>query len=163
MRPNADIEEALSRHGLAVWRVCVLHFKNSADAQDAYQETFLKYALADSAAFESEEHRKAWLLRVAGNTCKDMLRAASRKNASLDEGAIADAIASKDSGSQPDSFQSDVVDALRRMDDPPRTPLYLSLIEGYPATEVARMLDAPLNTVYSWISRGRKQLKEALK
>ena len=161
MRSTEDIEKALALHGSAVWRMCMLHFKNSADAQDAYQETFLKYALADSASFESGEHRKAWLLRVAGNTCKDMLRAASRKNLSLDEGAAA--IASSDDSAQPESFCSDVVDALRRMDDPPRTPLYLSLIEGYPATEIARMLDAPLNTVYSWISRGKKQLKEALK
>ena len=52
--------------------------------------------------------------------------------------------------------------AFHALDDPPRLPLYLAVYEGYTAPEIARMLDAPVNTVYSWISRGRKLLKEAL-
>lgn len=40
--------------------------------------------------------------------------------------------------------------------------LYLALYEGYTAPEIAEMLDAPVNTVYSWIARGKKTLKEAL-
>lgn len=162
MRSHADIEAALISHGPAVWRACVLHFRTESDAQDAYQDTFLKYALADDATFENEEHRKAWLLRVATNTCKDMLKAAARKNVSLDDGMLEQSAISKDPLDQPDSLRSDVIDVLRNMDDPPRTPLYLSLIEEYPATEIARMLSAPTNTVYSWISRGKKLLKEAL-
>lgn len=161
MRPSGDIEAALAIHGPAVWRVCVLHFRNANDAQDAYQDTFLKYALADRVAFESEEHRKAWLLRVAANTCKDALKAASRKNVSLEGSALSQS-ESADPFDQPESFRNDVIDALRNLDDPPRTPLYLSLIEEYPATEIAAMLDAPVNTVYSWIARGKKLLKEAL-
>lgn len=122
----------------------------------------VKYALADTASFNDEEHRKAWLIRVAANTCKDLLRAAHRLDARLDEGALEDVCASNDPCAQPSSFSSDVVDALRALPDPPRTPLYLSLYEGYSAPEIARMIDAPVNTVYSWIARGKKQLKEAL-
>ena len=51
---------------------------------------------------------------------------------------------------------------MRRLDDPPRTPVYLALYEGYTAPEIASMLDVPVNTVYSWIARGKKTLKEAL-
>ncbi len=51
---------------------------------------------------------------------------------------------------------------MRALDDPPRTPLYLSIYEGYSAPEIASLLDAPVNTVYSWISRGRAQLRSAL-
>lgn len=194
MRPANDIEAALSAHGPAVWRMCVLHFGNSADAQDAYQNAFLKYALADSATFENEDHRKAWLLRVASNVCKDELRAHERRNLSFDQamntatsmghsacdGALAaqnalmnagtpqaqgapSAIASHDSLDQPESFRNDVVDAIRRMDDPPRTPLYLALVEEYPVTEIASMMSAPVNTVYSWVSRGKKLLRKALR
>ena len=149
-------------HGPSVWRMCVLYFGSSADAQDAYQDTFMKYALADGTAFENEEHRKAWLLRVAANVCKDALKAASRKNVSLEVGAIPEPEAN-DSASQPGSVHLEVIDAMRSLDDPPRTPLYLALIEEYPATEIAAMLDAPINTVYSWIARGKKQLREALR
>ena len=105
---------------------------------------------------------KAWLIRVAANTCKDMLKASSRANVPLDEGACGDKLVSCDEAMQPASFSSEVVDALRGLTDPPRTPLYLSLYEGYTAPEIATMVDAPVNTVYSWIARGKMLLKEAL-
>ena len=72
MRPHEDIEQAMDAHGSTVWRVCVLYFRASADAQDAFQDTMVKYALADTVSFNDDEHRKAWLIRVAANTCKDM-------------------------------------------------------------------------------------------
>ena len=56
----------------------------------------------------------------------------------------------------------EVLDAVNRLSDPPKTPLYLFACEGYTVPEIARMVGAPEGTVYSWISRGRKQLKEAL-
>lgn len=161
MRTQDDIAGAIDAHGASVWRACVLYFHASPDAQDAFQETFVKYALSD-AAFNDAEHRKAWLLRVAANVCKDMLKAAHRKNVPLEGAGIADSMASSDASAQPGSSLGEVVDAMRSLDDPPRTPLYLSLYEGYSAPEIATMLDAPVNTVYSWIARGRKQLKEVL-
>ncbi|MEG0071740.1 MAG: RNA polymerase sigma factor [Raoultibacter sp.] len=161
MRDAQDIERAIDTHGSTVWRVCSLSISSSADAQDAFQEVFLKYAL-NEATYRDEEHRKAWLIRVAINTCKDMLRAAHRKNVSLDE--------SLENGR--DSFVShqeslgfaarEVLDAMDNLGDPPKTPVYLALYEGYTAPEIAAMLDAPVNTVYSWIARGKQQLKEAL-
>ena len=165
----------MDAHGSTVWRVCVLYFRASADAQDAFQDTMVKYALADTVSFNDDEHRKAWLIRVAANTCfkpwlmrilhntcKDMLKASSRANVPLDEGACGDKLVSCDEAMQPASFSSEVVDALRGLTDPPRTPLYLSLYEGYTAPEIATMVDAPVNTVYSWIARGKMLLKEAL-
>ena len=162
MRGAEDIEGAVENCGDAVWRVCALYFRSHADAQDAFQDTFLKYALADGAVFNDDEHRKAWLIRVAANVCKDMLKASSRKVAPLDESGCSELLASRDPETQPASFASEVVDAMRALDDPPRTPLYLSLYEGYTAVEIARMVEAPVNTVYSWLARGKKQLKEAL-
>ena len=149
-------------HGSTVWRVCVLYFRTSADAQDAFQDTMVKYALADTTSFNDDEHRKAWLIRVATNTCKDMLKASSRANVPLDEQACSSGLVSRDVAVQPASFSSEVVDALRGLADPPRTPLYLSLYEEYTAPEIARILNAPVNTVYSWIARGKTLLKEAL-
>ena len=45
MRNRSDIEQVIDEHGNTVWRVCVLYFHQSPDAQDAFQETMLKYAL----------------------------------------------------------------------------------------------------------------------
>lgn len=152
----------MDTHGSTVWRVCIGYFHADCDAQDAFQEAFLKYAMADDATFEDDEHRKAWLIRVASNACKDMLRARHRRNEPLEAIGPEQAPVSRDTISQPGSFQSEVIDALRSLDDPPRLPLYLSLYEGYTAPEIADLLDAPVNTVYSWLSRGKKSLKEAL-
>ena len=163
MRPQQDIEEAMSRHADAVWRVCVLHFSERQDAQDAFQETFLKYALAVGTRFNDDEHRKAWLLRTASNACKDLWRASSRRRARQAGEDGLSTVTAEDPATQPGSFSSEVVDAMRGLDDPPRTPLYLSLYEGYTAPEIAAMLAAPVNTVYTWISRGKATLRELLR
>lgn len=151
----------MARHGDTVWRVCLMALKRAADAEDAFQNSFLKYSLADDAQFNDEEHRKAWLIRVATNVCRDAQRAAASKNLPLDEVAAAQPV-SHDPAAQPGSRVREVLDAMDNLDDPPRTPVYLALYEGYTAPEIAAMLGAPLNTVYSWIARGKKTLKEAL-
>ena len=162
MRPADDIERAVGEHGDTVWRVCVLSLRHEGDAQDAFQDTFMKYALADGADFHDEEHRKAWLIRVATNTCRDALRRASRRLRADAGEPLEDLLVSRDPQAQPGSAVHEVMDALRSLDDPPRTPLYLSVYEGYTAPEIAEMVDAPVNTVYSWIARGRQRLREVL-
>ena len=146
----------------AVWRACVLHAPSRTDAQDAFQDTFVKYAQADSKQFSDSEHVRAWLVRVAINRCKDMARSASRGSVSLEEAGVANWAASADSGSQPGSLEWEAIEVMRSLDDPPRTPLYLALCEGYSAQEIADEVGAPIGTVYSWISRGKAQLREAL-
>lgn len=163
MRTSQDIEQTLSEYGPHVWRACALYFSCEADAEDAYQETFLRYALADSTTFKNTEHKKAWLLRVATNICKDALKASSHKAVPLEREITEQLADQSDALSQPWSFSSEAVSAMRALDDPPRTPLYLALCEGYSAPEIAEMVEAPLNTVYSWISRGKALLKEALR
>lgn len=161
MRSRTDIEKTIDAYGDTVWRVCVLYFKQHADAQDAFQETFLKYSVSNT-SFNEEEHRKAWLIRVATNVCKDMLKAAYRKAVSIDDGLPRDDAVSESADLQPGSTLSEVLNAIRDLTDPPRTPVYLALYEGYTAPEISKILDAPVNTVYSWVARGKQQLKEVL-
>lgn len=164
MRPAKDIEATIVRHANTVWRVCCLYFPCEADRQDAFQETFLRYALADNANYEGEEHRKAWLIRVARSRCLDMLKKQKHTVPADDESLTGDnrTTATSDAHDQPGSFASEVMDALRAMTDPPRTPVYLALCEEFTAPEIAQLLDAPVNTVYSWIRRGKQHLREVL-
>ncbi len=162
MRSNRDIEQAVNDYGDTVWRICALHFHWHTDAQDAFQNTFLKYAQADNTVFTSEEHRKAWLVRVATNACNDIHRSHTRHpETELNENMTA-SLSSSDPATQPSSLAREAIDALQSLPDPPRTPLYLSIVEGYTAPEIAEITEAPVNTVYSWIRRGKKLLKEAL-
>ncbi|MBO4365086.1 MAG: RNA polymerase sigma factor [Eggerthellaceae bacterium] len=162
MRQSDDIERTMKVFADAVWRLCVMRFVQHPDAQDAFQETFLRYALADGVQFQDDEHRKAWLLRVATNVCNDMCRKRTRHPESPMDESLVNEMESCDEYSQPSSARSEIIDAMRVLGDPPRTELYLSLVEGYTAPEIAEMTGSPVNTVYSWISRGKKQLREAL-
>lgn len=152
----------MTRHGDTVWRVCVTALRRNADAEDAFQNTFMKYALADGASFNDEEHRKAWLIRVATNVCRDVQRSAAWGQPSLAEESAC-SMASADPYDQPGSRMAEVLDAMSQLDDPPRTPVYLALYEGYTAPEIATLMEAPVNTVYSWIARGKQTLKEVLR
>lgn len=161
MREKEDIEDKITRFGDAVWRACLLYFRSGPDAEDAFQETYLKYALSKD-EFSGDQHIKAWLIKVASNQCKDMLKMASRKNIELDDSLESHIVAPISANEQPGSLYREVLAVMRALDDPPRTPLYLAVYEGYTAQEISEMLDAPVNTVYSWISRGKQQVREAL-
>lgn len=73
MRSEQEVTRAIEQYSDMVRRLCMIHLKNYADTEDIFQTVFLKYVLS-SAAFENEEHEKAWFIRVAINACKDLLR-----------------------------------------------------------------------------------------
>ena len=143
---------AVQRYSDAVYRTAVHNCRCTADAEDVVQDVFEKL-LHYNGIFESEEHLKAWLLRVAINRCHDLTRAACQRNTELDENLPA-----------PDSFEDgSVLDAVRALPEHFRTAVYLHYYEGYTAAEIGRMLGAPTNTVLSWLRRARAQLHTMLK
>ena len=162
MRSDAFMNHAIDAHGDAVLRLALNQLRNVSDAQDAVQETFVRL-LTSGTSFESDDHLRAWLLRVAINACKDVLKSARRRNESVEE--LADAGREGELGAGSDQATLGlhaILDAMDALGDPPKTQLYLALYEGYTAREISQMTGMPEGTVYSWISRGKKQLREAL-
>ena len=85
MRSEQGITAAVNRYGDTVMRICMVYLKNTADTEDIFQEVFLKYAQSDK-AFENEEHKKAWIIKVAIKACKDMIKSFFRsKTTELDD------------------------------------------------------------------------------
>lgn len=161
MRETGDIERAIAAFGDAVWRACLVYLSPT-DAEDVFQDVFLKYALRDE-PFADDAHKKAWLLRVAINACKDVLKSARRSSASVEQ--LADEGREGELGCEDDEAALGlraILDAMDALGDPPKTQLYLALYEGYTAREISHMTGMPEGTVYSWISRGKKKLREAL-
>ena len=74
---------AVQRYSDTVYRTAVHNCRCTADAEDVVQDVFEKL-LHYNGIFESEEHLKAWLLRVAINRCRDLTRAAHQKDTELD-------------------------------------------------------------------------------
>ena len=75
---------AVQRYSDTVFRAAMHNCSCTADAEDVVQDVFEKLLRYDG-RFESEEHLKAWLLRVAINRCRDITRAARQKDTELDE------------------------------------------------------------------------------
>ena len=132
---------AVQRYSDAVYRAAYHNCSCAADAEDVVQDVFEKLLNYDG-RFESEEHLKAWLLRVAINRCRDLTRAARQKD-QMEDGSV--------------------LDAVRTLPENYRNAVYLHYYEGYTAAEVGRMMGAPTNTVLSWLRRARAQLHTMLK
>ncbi len=163
MRVRADIESAMVVHADTVMRVCSVYLREPADREDAFQETFLRYARYER-SFNGDEHRKAWLIRVASNVCKDQLKSSAARTESLDALTEDGLAVTGDDGQEGQRVleHSEVLDALRGIDQRYGIVLYLKYFEGYTAAQIAKLLDMPENTVYTNLSRGKQRLKGVL-
>ncbi|MBE6771715.1 MAG: sigma-70 family RNA polymerase sigma factor [Ruminococcaceae bacterium] len=124
--------------------------QNREDAQDAVQECFLRY-ITKAPDFTDFEHEKAWLIRVASNICKDMLR--WRKHSSflsLDE--IRNISSSEDN--------AQILGLLVSLEEKYRIIIHLYYVEGYKTDELSAMLGISSATVRKRLQRGRDMLRE---
>lgn len=154
MRSEWEANRAIDRYADLVRRVCMIHLKNHADTEDIFQTVFLKY-VTGTTEFESEEHEKAWFIRVTINACKDLLRCFFRcRTVSLD-----------DLLEQPDQVPEDhreVLEAVLALPDKYRDVVYLHYYEGYTAPEIGTILHKNPNTVYTLLTRARDELRKML-
>ena len=154
MKSEEDLSRVMEAYADMVRRICFLHLKNKYDTEDVFQNVYLKYLLYDK-PFESREHEKAWVARVAINACTDHLRyAARRKWVPLDM--------IEEEREVLDDMSSEVLEAVLSLPEKYRNVIYLHYYEDYPAVEIARILGKKENTVYSWLSRARELLRERL-
>ena len=75
LRSDAFLQQAMDTCGDAVYRLALCRLNSRADAEDVYQEVFLRL-LRDDTDFRDTEHLKAWLLRVTLSRCADLRRSA---------------------------------------------------------------------------------------
>ncbi len=154
MRSEAEVNRAVDLYADTVRRICMVHLKSYADTEDIFQTVFLKYILS-SAAFENDEHEKAWFIRVTINACKDFLKSFFRKNVdSLDEAVPLSVDIAKD--------HREVLEAVLVLPEKYRDVIYLNYYEGYSAVEIGELLNKNVNTIYTWLSRAKELLRETL-
>lgn len=154
MRSERETDRAIELYADTVRRLCIVHLKNHADAEDIFQTVFLKYALS-SVVFESDAHEKAWFIRVTVNACKDLLKSFWRsRTVSIED--LLDRPASIDNESR------EVLDAVLSLPTKYRQVVYLHYYEGYTAAQIGAILGKNPNTVYTLLTRSRKLLKDRL-
>lgn len=140
---------AYDKYAAMLYRLCVVHLGNIADAEDAVQDVFVKY-ISVMPAFNDAEHEKAWFIRVAINRCHDKRRSKFFKNTVPLE-SIAQLAA--------DSADAEPLEELMRLPDKYRIPLVLHYVEGYSVKEIADIMELTAATVKVRLHRARAQLK----
>lgn len=129
--------------------------KDPQDAEDAVQEALLAYHTSGK-EFESEEHIRAWLLRVAINKAKNMRMSFWKKHkVSLED--------YMESISFETEQESGLFEAVMELPEKYRIVLHLYYYEDYSIREIGKILRRTENTVKSQLSRGRAMLKESFK
>lgn len=155
-----SFEELVTTHYNMLLRIAIQHTGNRAEAEDIVQDTFLR-VLETGKHFDDHEHAKAFLIRAAVNRCFDYLKSARHtRNIALtdaEENALP-----PDSGGFGDESAQAVLEAMQQLRPAYRNVIYLYYYEEYSIREIAAILHKSSNTVSSWLTRARKQLKEVL-
>ena len=149
-------EQVLKRYADTVTRVCIVHCGNQTDAQDCFQNVFLKLYQSDI-DFESEAHIRAWLIRVAVNDCTDWYRQFWKRRIILTDEF-------PDNNTEMTQEQDDsVIPYLMKLPFKYRRILYCHYYEDKKISEMATELKLSENTVKTQLVRGRELLKRNIK
>lgn len=149
---NMDAEKVIEACSDMVYRLAYAKTGSKQDADDVYQEVFLRY-LKKRPCFESEEHRKAWMLRVTINCTNSFLSSRWRKNQTeLPEDLPFT-----------DKRQQDLHMELQRLPVKYRDVIHLFYYEELSVEEIGRALRRKPSTVRTQLTRAREMLRRFMK
>ena len=136
-----------------MFRLAYSLLRSAADADDVVQNALLKLYRSDK-RFESDEHVRRWLLRVAANECKMLWRSPGRRAENIDD--YADTLVFEA------PYCGDLFRAIMALDAKYRAVIVLYYYEGYTIREIAQILRVPPGTVGTRLARARDILKDIL-
>ena len=146
--------QAARTYGDTVYRVAYHALGNPSDAEDVMQTVLLRLYECKK-EFESEEHMKHWLLRVAVNESRKVLRSFWRRTSvPLEEW--------RETAIPEDPAKAEVLEAVMALEPKYRLAVYLYYYEGLSVAEAAAVLRANVSTVQTWLLRARARLRKEL-
>lgn len=157
-RDEAAFEALLRRHGPMVLGVCRRVLGNEADAEDAFQATFL-VLVRKAGSLAQRALLSNWLYGVAHRTALKAKAMNRTRRAKENAAAKPDLTATADLGQE---FHGLLDEALARLPDKYRVPVVLCELEGKPLKEAAKLLGCPQGTVASRLARGRAMLAKRM-
>jgi RNA polymerase sigma-70 factor (ECF subfamily) len=149
-----DITRICAKYGDKLYAAAFNVCRQPQDAEDAVQEALVKLYSAET-EFESEEHIKAWLLRVTVNAAKTTRRSFWNRNRTSYEDYM-------DSLKFEEPSDKSLMDAVLRLPEKYRIVIHLHYFEGYKTREIADILSLSENTVKTQLLKGRRLLKTSL-
>lgn len=151
--------QLMDTYGTSILRTCMMYLKDASMAEDAAQDTFIKaFRKIDYFLDNSIESEKAWLMRIAINTCKDYHRSGWFRH-------IDRQIDPSDVVRFSELSSDDELSLLQEITDLPRKLKEVVLLfyyQGFRATEIAEALNVSEVTVYDRLKRAQNKLRLAL-
>lgn len=148
-KTEEEINELVNKYSSLIFRISYCILCNSEDAEDAVQETFLKY-ITKAPEFNSEEHRKAWLIRVSANISKNMLMfRLRRETVSIDD--------IENIGISENDFE--IFELIMSLPAKHKIVMTLYYVEGYRSKEIAEIIGISEETVRKRLQKGRELLR----
>ena len=148
VRPaDKDLENLVLVYSNMLFKLCFTMLCNNADAEDAVSDVIVKY-ITNAPSFNDDEHKKAWLIRIATNLCKDMLRK-RRNHLNIDD--ICEYCQTEES--------INIVSDFLMLPAKYKSVIYLYYIEGYKTKEIADILSVTPSAVRKRLQYGRNMLK----
>ena len=151
-------DEAFARaartYGDTIYRVAYHALSSPHDAEDVMQTVLLRLYECKK-DFESEEHMKHWILRVAVNESRRVLRSFWRRTAvPMEEW--------RETAAPEDPARAEVLEAVMALESKYRLAVYLYDYEGLSVAETAAAMKANVSTVQTWLLRARARLRKEL-
>ena len=137
-----------------VYRIAYRYVKNSIDTDDVFSEVFLAYFKKER-TFESEEHRKAWLIRVTINCAKDLLGRRAQLQPLHEETSPAQTVRDADT-------YMDLHIAIEQLRPEYREVIKLYYLDDLSVKEIAQILNKNENTIKTQLARARDTLRTVL-
>lgn len=157
---HQDFNQLIERQGQLVYKLAYARCGNQADAEDIFQQVFLRY-LTKKPVFIDAEHEKAWFIRVTLNRSKSLWSSAFRRHTQpLDDNLAAEKTAPDFLAGREDLV--DLADALNKLQPDYRVLIHLFYYEDLTTAEIAQLLNKREGTVRMQLTRARRQLQEIL-
>ena len=150
------MERLVAEYGSSMLRMCCAYLGDVHLADDAVQDAYIKI-YRSWRQFDSPAAERAWVMRVAVNVCKDILRSAWRRKVSLVEEY-------PEIPGEPDRPKEDnvLLEEIMALKPKYRQVILLHYYQGFSVNEIARILSAPQSTVSVRLRRARAMLAERL-
>lgn len=151
LRTDDCVDEVIEKYSKMVYRLALAQMRNKQDAEDVFQDVFLRY-ISKLRTFENEEHRKAWLIRVTINRSRSLWAAWFRKTEPLDDSLVAET-----------TIENDISEYLALLPQKYRPLIHLFYYEELSIKQISDILDAKESTIRTWLTRARSLLREELR
>ena len=150
-----DLEAVVNKYSDMLYKICFVILKDEHDVKDVLQETFLTYH-TKKPTFAGEDHKKAWLIKVSQNKCREFLRFHKRHATvpleNVDETML---ITNGLSGEE-----SDLLSMVWNLNYKLKSVVILYYIEGYSIDETAKILSISSHAAKKRLERARNKLRE---